>query len=478
MVGIHERPRPGPSRTHRGADAELADPGSHQPRNLIGLEGSAGQKQCRDPRTSRMLEKLISAHRHSARGTGRGDGIDTRKLDDITPSATWFEGRIEATVERPWQANPAGQLAASLGVDLEHPIEETEREAASPERRSGLAELSQLVDAVGRDLMSVALAQHHPHREIGGLDDGGHGGEIGADAHVARLGDEQQSVGAAIGGRRRILRVEDDDLEKRDVIPRTRLGCSHLAHAAILLDRTSPVPERPACRASDCTPRTPNRTYVRLLRYPGSVPIGFQPSLLDAADEPRLGDLAAVERSVLSRGAWVDHLPGWVGGADAIFTDLVDQIPWRAEQRPMYERVVEVPRLVHTYGIGLPLPHPLLASAREALNDHYRAELGEDFVTAGCCFYRDGADSVAWHGDNLGRGRTTDTMVAIVSFGSPRRLLLRPRGGSCELAFHLGHGDLVVMGGSCQRTWEHAIPKTARPVGPRISIQFRPRNVF
>lgn len=204
----------------------------------------------------------------------------------------------------------------------------------------------------------------------------------------------------------------------------------------------------------------------------------FQPSLLDAASEPTLGDLAAAERNRLSRGAWVDHLPGWVRGADSIFADLVELIPWRAEQRPMYERIVDVPRLVHTYGIDVALPHPVLSAARDALNDHYRAELGEEFVTAGCCFYRDGADSVAWHGDNLGRGRSDDTMVAIVSFGSPRRLLLRPRGGSAELAFHLGHGDLVVMGGSCQRTWEHAIPKTSRPVGPRISIQFRPRNVF
>lgn len=204
----------------------------------------------------------------------------------------------------------------------------------------------------------------------------------------------------------------------------------------------------------------------------------FQPSLLDGETEPALGDLRWTERNILSHGAWVDHLPGWVSGADAIFPNLVDQIPWRAEQRPMYERVVDVPRLVHTYGIGAALPDPLLTAARDALNVHYGAELGEDFVTAGCCFYRDGSDSVAWHGDNLGRGRSADTMVAIVSFGSPRRLLLRPRGGSATHAFHLGHGDLVVMGGSCQRTWEHAIPKTARPVGPRISIQFRPRNVF
>jgi alkylated DNA repair dioxygenase AlkB len=68
-------------------------------------------------------------------------------------------------------------------------------------------------------------------------------------------------------------------------------------------------------------------------------------------------------------------------------------------------------------------------------------------------------------------------MVAIISVGAPRALLLRPRGGGTAIRLMLGHGDLVVMGGSCQRTWEHAVPKTAQPVGPRISIQFRPRGV-
>ena len=104
-------------------------------------------------------------------------------------------------------------------------------------------------------------------------------------------------------------------------------------------------------------------------------------------------------------------------------------------------------------------------------------ELGEPFVTAGLCLYRDGADSVAWHGDRIGKGAHTDTMVAILSVGSARALMLRPRSGGSSRAFHLGHGDLIVMGGSCQRTWEHAIPKTARPVGPRVSIQFRPVGV-
>jgi alkylated DNA repair dioxygenase AlkB len=143
----------------------------------------------------------------------------------------------------------------------------------------------------------------------------------------------------------------------------------------------------------------------------------------------------------------------------------------------MYDRVVDVPRLVHNYKMGEPLPHPVLEEAREALSAHYLPELGEPFVTAGCCYYRDGRDSVAWHGDTIGRGRTHDTLVAIVSLGDPRRLALRPRGGGESLSFELGHGDLLVMGGSCQRTWEHAVPKVAH-AGPRISVQFRPLNVF
>ena len=118
-----------------------------------------------------------------------------------------------------------------------------------------------------------------------------------------------------------------------------------------------------------------------------------------------------------------------------------------------------------------------MTDAREQLNDYYGPELGEPFVTAGLCLYRDGADSVAWHGDTIGRGAHSDTMVAILSVGSARALMLRPRAGGPSRRFNLGHGDLIVMGGSCQRTWEHAIPKTARPVGPRVSIQFRPVGV-
>ncbi|MFJ8041702.1 alpha-ketoglutarate-dependent dioxygenase AlkB [Kitasatospora sp. NPDC096147] len=203
----------------------------------------------------------------------------------------------------------------------------------------------------------------------------------------------------------------------------------------------------------------------------------FQASLL-GTEPPSPGPLDGLRRTELAHGAWVDVLPGWLRGADAVFERLAAEVPWRAERREMYERVVAVPRLLAHYGAGEALPVPALEQMRDGLNAHYREELGEEFVSAGLCLYRSGEDSVAWHGDRIGRGRLADTMVAIVSVGEPRALLLRPAGGGGPTVRHLlGHGDLLVMGGSCQRTWDHAVPKTARPVGPRISIQYRPRGV-
>lgn len=206
--------------------------------------------------------------------------------------------------------------------------------------------------------------------------------------------------------------------------------------------------------------------------------MALQGSLLDTADHLEMRELAAgLQRTMLTRGAWVDYRPGWLAGADELFDLLHRTVPWHAERREMYERMVDVPRLLKFYGEGEALPHPVLDEARSALSRHYAPELGEPFVTAGMCLYRDGRDSVAWHGDRIGRAKNLDTMVAILSVGSARSLMLRPRGGGESLGFSLGHGDLVVMGGSCQRTWDHCIPKTAKTVGPRISIQFRPRGV-
>jgi alkylated DNA repair dioxygenase AlkB len=208
------------------------------------------------------------------------------------------------------------------------------------------------------------------------------------------------------------------------------------------------------------------------------VPITVQGSLFDHLVDGS-GTLARPipRRIELTAGAWVDVQPNWLPGAGDLFDRLLGAVPWSAERRRMYDRVVDVPRLLAFYPEGGELPDPVLTEALRRLNELYAPQLGEPLVTAGLCLYRDGHDSVAWHGDATGRSRTEDTVIAIVSLGAPRELALRPRGGRVAHRFALGHGDLVAMGGSCQRTWEHAVLKTSRPVGPRISVQFRTRGV-
>lgn len=206
----------------------------------------------------------------------------------------------------------------------------------------------------------------------------------------------------------------------------------------------------------------------------------LQGSLFDTTEraQPTMRAVGAgMSRIALDDRSWVDVRPGWLCAADVLFDHLVRSVPWHAERRQMYERVVDVPRLTTFYGATDPLPHPCLDTARDLLSRHYLDELGEPFVSAGLCYYRTGADSVAWHGDRIGRSRREDTMVAILSVGSPRTLALRPNGGRTAYRLGLGHGDLVVMGGACQREWEHCVPKTAEAVGPRISIQFRVAGV-
>jgi alkylated DNA repair dioxygenase AlkB len=93
------------------------------------------------------------------------------------------------------------------------------------------------------------------------------------------------------------------------------------------------------------------------------------------------------------------------------------------------------------------------------------------FDSVGFNLYRDGRDSVAWHGDHI-RREIEDPIVALISLGEPRKFLLRPKGGGGSRAFVLLGGDLLVTGGTTQRTWDHSVPKVAR-AGPRISLAYR-----
>ncbi|MEM7340147.1 MAG: alpha-ketoglutarate-dependent dioxygenase AlkB [Actinomycetota bacterium] len=191
-----------------------------------------------------------------------------------------------------------------------------------------------------------------------------------------------------------------------------------------------------------------------------------QPSLF-GLDEPSIdARFCGLERHVLDRGAWVDVQRGWLRGHQTLFDRLIGNVEWEQHTRPMYERMVEVPRL--TGGRPSGPGFEVLDVAAEALAARY----GAAFERIGVALYRTGRDSVAWHGDQIARERH-QALVATVSVGEPRKFCLRPKNGGPSRSMHLGHGDLVVMGGTCQRTWDHAVPKVAQ-AGPRIAVMFRP----
>jgi alkylated DNA repair dioxygenase AlkB len=179
------------------------------------------------------------------------------------------------------------------------------------------------------------------------------------------------------------------------------------------------------------------------------------------------GTFGKLRRVELDRGAWVDYAPAWLAGHDVLLDHLVRTTAWHQPRREMYDRTVDVPRLVASLPDDGP-GHPAIEAMRRALSTRYGLELPH--VSLG--YYRDGRDSVAWHGDTVAR-EMDEALVATVSLGEPRRFLLRPTGGGASVAYSLGWGDLLVMGGSAQRTWQHAVPKVAH-ADPRLAVMFRP----
>lgn len=186
----------------------------------------------------------------------------------------------------------------------------------------------------------------------------------------------------------------------------------------------------------------------------GSVPIDF--------DE----GFSELRRVQLDDDAWLDYCPMWLSGDQSLFSELVDRAEWEQPVVQMYERKVLTPRLVARFDADL---HESLPPMVDSLSEMYDVRL--DQLSAG--WYRDGSDSVAYHGDRIARERPR-SIVATVSLGAARRFLIRPKEGGQAKSFSLGHGDLVVMGGSCQRTWEHTIPKVSS-AEPRIALMFRHR---
>jgi alkylated DNA repair dioxygenase AlkB len=207
-------------------------------------------------------------------------------------------------------------------------------------------------------------------------------------------------------------------------------------------------------------------------RYIPAVLLGGQTTFFGGGEPAIDGRFSRLRHLELAEGAWVEHQPGWVEGHQALMESLAASTRWHQQKREMYERTVAVPRLVASLPDDGP-GHPLLEEMRRLLSERYRTV----FERTGLALYRDGNDSVAWHGDYVAR-ELAEAVVATVSLGEPRRFLLRPakpaRGAAIpSLSYMLGWGDLIVMGGSCQRTWRHSIPKVAS-AAPRMAVLFRP----
>jgi alkylated DNA repair dioxygenase AlkB len=202
-------------------------------------------------------------------------------------------------------------------------------------------------------------------------------------------------------------------------------------------------------------------------------PVAFQPSLLDDVEAAPAIDVSydGLVRHRLDPTSWVDYCPGWLRGADALFAELLESGDWQQRTRRMYDQRVLEPRLTAGWSVAADADDvpPVLPSMCATLSARY----GVAFDSVWVNLYRDGRDSVAWHPDRNGRVHK-DPLVATVSLGARRKFQLRPRGGGrIALTLEPGCGDLVVMGGACQHDWEHCVPKTARPVGPRMSVTIR-----
>lgn len=173
-----------------------------------------------------------------------------------------------------------------------------------------------------------------------------------------------------------------------------------------------------------------------------------------------------LRRIDLDDEAWIDYSPMWLAGDQTLFDALVSKADWSQPVVKMYDREVRTPRLVAKVS---PTVHPVIVQLVEVLSGRYGVSL--DQVSAG--WYRDGNDSVAFHGDRIAR-ELPEAIVATISLGGARTFHIKPKEGGTSHTLSLGHGDLVVMGGSCQKTWEHSIPKVSSAPA-RIALMFRDR---
>jgi alkylated DNA repair dioxygenase AlkB len=198
---------------------------------------------------------------------------------------------------------------------------------------------------------------------------------------------------------------------------------------------------------------------------------GDQLNFFDAETVSIDESFSTARRIWLDPECWIDFVPGWLSGSAALFTSLRDAARWEQRERWMFTKNVIEPRLTAEYSDVADTPEVFLRTVAGALSEHY----GIPFKRVWMNLYRDNHDGTGWHADHLAK-QDHEAIIPVLSLGATRRFLIRPVAGGRSTILKPASGDLVVMGGRCQRDWQHSVPKQKTTAGARISLNFQSRH--
>jgi alkylated DNA repair dioxygenase AlkB len=176
---------------------------------------------------------------------------------------------------------------------------------------------------------------------------------------------------------------------------------------------------------------------------------------------------ATATRIRLDDTSWVDHVPGWLVGDGELMETLTEQADWEQRSRWMYTQVVREPRLTAEYPVVADAPQPVLRYLAWVLSAHY----GQHYTRLWMNWYRDNNDGTGWHADRPA-DKLDQAVIPVLSLGASRRFLIRPVSGGPSKKVTVHGGDLVVMGGRCQKDYQHSVPKQKTVAGARLSLNF------
>jgi alkylated DNA repair dioxygenase AlkB len=198
----------------------------------------------------------------------------------------------------------------------------------------------------------------------------------------------------------------------------------------------------------------------------------WQPSLFSLADPFDVDDtFGTAERIQLDDTSWIDHVHGWLSGDEELMRHLMASAPWEQRSRWMYTRKVTEPRLTAEYPVIADAGEPTLERITASLARHY----GVPYSRLWMNWYRDNDDGTGWHADRP-VDRLPEVVIPVLSLGATRRFLIKADAGGRSTVITTHGGDLVVMGGRCQRDYKHSVPKQRTPAGPRVSLNFSPET--